>query len=314
MKKQHKKILFSLLLITIVFMATGCVSYDKAGHPTGWVYDYFGKPAIQFLDYLAAMFGSSYGIAIIIVTIITRLFMMPSSIKMTKNSMISQARMKVAQPEIDEMKAKIEAATDPQEKARLNTEMMAIYKKYDIDMMSGLSGCLPLLVQMPIISAVYTAIRTSEKIQASTFLGIHLGSKSILLVVLVVLVYGLQGWLMQKSMPETDNAAANQTSKTMMFMNPVMLGYFSWISAAGLGLYFLVGGLFQLGQQVYINNLVRPKIQAMLDEEAKKHPKRTVTVSQTKTASEPKQNKKNRLVPTKEPLQQRNAGKQNRQK
>ena len=159
MKLNQRKIQMIGLLLIVVLVASGCVSYDDAGNPTGWVYQYLGQPASQFLDFLANIFNGSYGIAIIIVTIITRLIMMPSSVNMTKNSMISQTRMKIAQPEIDEIKAEIEATKDPKEQAALNQEMMAVYKKYDINMMGGLSGCLPLIIQMPISSAVYTEIR-----------------------------------------------------------------------------------------------------------------------------------------------------------
>lgn len=316
---NKQKIQMIALLTFIVLVASGCVSYDSAGNPSGWVYEYLGRPATLFLDWLANVFGGSYGIAIIIVTIITRLLMMPSSINMTKNSMISQARMKIAQPEIDEIKADIEATSDAQEQAALNQELMAVYKKYDIDMFGGLTGCLPLLIQMPIISAVYAAIRSSQEIQNSSFLGINLGEQSIPLVVIVVIVTAFQGWLMQKNTPQADNAQANQTSRTMMLMNPLMIGWISWISAAGLGLYFLAGGIFALVQQLYTNKIVRPKIQAIVEEEEEKQKRsprkpRKARPAQNQTKSD---GKSQRLVPTKNTpnLQngnRRNAGKQKR--
>ncbi|MDO4432304.1 MAG: membrane protein insertase YidC [Aerococcaceae bacterium] len=314
--KQHKKArLWSLLFILIV-IATGCVQRDASGNPVGWVYDYFGKPTISFLDFLAGLFGNSYGVAIIIVTIITRIFMLPSSIKMTKSSMVSQTRMKFAQPEIDAIKAEMEAATDPQEKMRLNTEMQAVYKKYGIDMFGGLAGCLPLLMQMPILSAVYAAIQTSDKIANSHFFGIPLGQRSVAIVVVVVLVYGLQGWLMQKQMPATDNEVAQQTNRTMLFMNPVMFGWISWVSAAGLGVYFLMGGVFQLIQQLYVNNVIRPRVQAELAEEEKKFAKMAPRERKATPKPAPKQTEtKQRLVPTKEAIdtsKRRNEGKQKR--
>lgn len=318
MKLNQRKIQMIGLLLIVVLVASGCVSYDDAGNPTGWVYQYLGQPASQFLDFLANIFNGNYGIAIIIVTIITRLIMMPSSVNMTKNSMISQTRMKIAQPEIDEIKAEIEATKDPKEQAALNQEMMAVYKKYDINMMGGLSGCLPLIIQMPIISAVYTAIRSSERITQSSFLGLNLGEQSILIVFLVVLVTGLQGWMMQRNMPKSDNPQAAQTSRTMMLMNPLMLGWISWISAAGLGLYFLVGGLFALVQQFYTNKIVRPKIQEMLAEEEENHKSNPRKARARKAAAAASDNDaKKRLVPTKSAVissetTRRNEGKQKR--
>ncbi|MCW6653406.1 membrane protein insertase YidC [Aerococcaceae bacterium NML210727] len=316
--RKHLKHLQLLALVAVVVLAaSGCVSYDQAGNPTGWAYEYFGKPATAFLDFLAGIFGGSYGMAIIIVTIITRIFMLPSSLKMTKNSMISQARMKIAQPELDEIRAEMEATNDPAERARLQNEQMAVYKKYDINMLGGMSGCLPLLIQMPIISAVYAAIRTSPAIQESSFLGIHLGERSLILVIGVVAVTLLQSWLMQRAMPASDNPAAAQTGKAMFWMNPIMLGWISWVSAAGLGLYFLAGGIFYVFQQLYTNKVVRPKIAQILEEEAKQYkerPKheRKPAASATQTTTSGKQ----RLVPTKEVIEtgnkRRNAGKQQR--
>lgn len=315
MNKKYQRLTAMLLLIGLTFVLAGCVKYTADGTPTGWVFDYLGRPASQFLDFLAQFFGGSYGMAIIIVTIITRLFMLPASLKMTKTSMISQTRMKIAQPEIDEIKAELEAATDPKEKAALNAELMAVYKKYDIDMFGGVSGCLPLLIQMPIISAVYAAIRSSEQINSASFLGIHLGERSILLVVIVVAVTAFQGWLMQHNMPKSDNPTAQSTSRTMMLINPIMLGWFSWISNAGLGLYFATGGVFMIFQQLYTNRVVRPKIQEMLDNEStnKAQVKRQPRVKTTPIAT----SQSDRLVPTKNPIKpnnsngtRRNAGKQ----
>lgn len=231
--------------------------------------------------------------------------------------MISQAKMKIAQPEIDEIKADIEATSDAQEKTALNQELMDVYKKYDIDMLGGLSGCLPLIIQMPIISAVYAAIRSSQEIRGSSFLGINLGEQSIPLVVVVVIVTALQAWLMQKNTPKTENAQANQTSNTMMLMNPLMIGWISWISEAGLGLYFLAGGIFALVQQLYTNKVVRPRIKALVAEAEEQHKNsprkpRKARAIQTKTDGQTQ-----RLVPTKNDpgnnlSNKRNAGKQNR--
>lgn len=299
-----------LLLFVTIFLS-GCISYDSGGNPTGWVYEYIGIPTSNLLDWLAQLFGGSYGIAIIIVTLVTRLFMLPSSLKMTKNSMISQAKMKIAQPEIDEIKAEIEATDDPQLKTELNNEMMAVYKKYDINMFGGFSGCLPLVLQLPIISAVYAAIRSSEQIKNSSFLGIHLGETSIVLAVIVILVYVLQGWLTTRIQPQSDNPQAKQTNQMMLLMNPIMIGWISWSSAAGLGLYFLAGGIFAVLQQLYTNYKVRPRIEAIVEADKEKYSKlkRTPRVR----TSIKKSSGESRLVPTKNEVRtNRNAGKQKR--
>lgn len=318
MKKHYRKIAYVGMLLVAVLILSGCVSYDSAGNPSGWVYEYLGRPTSMVLDWIATTFGGSYGVAIIIVTVITRLLMMPSTINMTKSSMMTQAKMKFAQPEIDEIQAEIKETDSQEEQMRLNAELQQVYKKYDIDMMGGLrQGCLPLLLQMPIISAVYAAIRSSEQIQNATFLGINLGERSIAVVVAVVVVYALQGWLTTKGTPSSDNPQAAQQQKSMMLMNPIMLGWISWTAAAGLGLYFLTGGVFAVVQQLIMNHIIRPRVTRMMEEEVKKYeslPKYKRSAKKPKKAQTV--DNADRLIPTKENVGsgKRNAGKQNRKR
>ena len=313
MQKKLNKFLKVATLFGLGLLLTGCVSYDKQGNPSGFIYEYLGLPASHLLDWLAHFFGGSYGIAIIIVTIITRLLMMPSSIKMTKSSMISSAKMKFAQPEINEIQAEMEATNDSEEKMRLQQELMRVYKKYDINMFGGMAGCLPLLIQMPIISAVYAAIRSSEQIKDATFLGMNLGEKNLGLVVAVVIMGFIQGWLAQKTMPQSDNPQAQQTSKTMMLMNPLLIGYITFISAAGLGVYFLAGSIFAIGQQLYMNHVLKPKIQADLakeEERYKQMPRRKSSQAKPAKVIHESDASKERLVPVKSNRKRRNEGKQ----
>ncbi len=314
-RKNIQKLQLVALILMVVLVTSGCVSYDDAGNPTGWVYQFLGLPASDFLDFLANSFNGNYGVAILITTIITRLFMLPSTLKMTRTSMETQAKTKLAQPEIDALRKRQEEATTQEEKMKAQQEMMDVYKKYDINVMASMSGCLPLLLQMPIISAVYTAISVSPEIKNYTFMGTHLGERSIFYVVLVVLVYFIQGWLTQRQMPVDDsNPAAAQTSRSMMIMNPLMLGWISYISPAGLALYFLAGGVFALLQQLYVNVFVRPKIQAKIDEQAEKYAPLARDIKEAKPVVK---EEKERLVPVKEEVQpsfqkRRNEGKQNR--
>lgn len=311
MKFTNKKMRLLALFTLLLFTLTACVSYDKAGNPTGWVYDYFGHPTVLIMDWFANLFGGNYGVAIIIITLITRILMLPSMVNMTKTSIESAARMKIAKPEMDEIREDLQATEDPKEKMALNQELMAIQKKYGIKMLGGVSGCLPLLIQMPIISAVYAAIRSSQQIKESVFLGLNLGQTSLVLTAIVAAVYALQGWLTSKGAPTPDNPQAAQTSKSMMLMNPLLIGWITFVSSAGLGIYFLTGGFFGLGQQLYMNKFVRPKIEAKVEKDleglvgmAKQPRKRMVRNQDT-----------NRLIPTKIETKaskpRRNEGKQN---
>ncbi len=311
MKINLKKLRFIGLMLFVLVVMTGCVQHDASGNPTGFVYEYLGKPAGLLLDWLAHIFGNSYGIAIIIVTLITRIFMIPSMINMTKGSIETQAKMKYAQPEIDEIKEELEMATTQEEKISLNNEMMAVQKKYGINMLSSMSGCLPLLVQMPIISAVYFAIRSSDAINQSNFFGLNLGKPSLVITAIVAAVYAYQGWLSYKGMPQSDNPQAQSTSKSMMLVNPLMLGWITYASAAGLGVYFLTGGIFGILQQLYMNRHYRPMITAKVDEEMKKFEKIQRTPLKKSIKKTLPSDDSIRLIPTKNPVKsRRNEGKQ----
>lgn len=319
MKSKYKKPLMMGLLLLAVVVLSGCVRYDATGNPSGWVYEYIGIPTARLIDWIANTFNGSYGVAIIIITTVVRLLMLPSSINMTRDSIRSQAKMKLAQPEINEIQAEIEAASSDEEKMALNAELMSIYKKYDINTFAGLAGCLPLLIQMPIISAVYAAIRSSEAIRQSTFLGVPLGERSIVITIAVGVVYLIQSWMMKQSMPQAEgNEQVQATSNSMLWMNPIMLTWITYASEAGLGLYFLAGGIFAIIQQAITTYIIRPRTEAEVAKELEKYKDLPKRKKKTRQANRQKSDGSQRLVPTKQAVNpstnNRNAGKQKRKK
>ena len=157
----------------------------------------------------------------------------------------------------------------------------------------GGMGCLPLLIQMPIFSALYYTARFSEGIQHSTFIGIDLAKPSYLLVVFVGVAYLLQGYISLIGVPEEQK----KTMRSMMIASPLMIVFMSFTSPAGVALYWVVGGVFSCIQTFITNVLMRPRIKAQIQEELKKNPPKQV--------SQPK-NKNNKNG------NGRNAGKQQR--
>ena len=124
--------------------------------------------------------------------------------------------------------------------------------------MTGGIGCLPLLIQMPIFAALYAAIQYSPELSKSYFYGINLGHSSIILTILSFAAYALQGCISMLSMPKEQR----KQMQMMMFMSPVMITVMTFVSPAGLGLYFFVGGVFACIQTLIINAM-RPKIKQL---------------------------------------------------
>lgn len=297
-------------LLGILVLLSGCVRSDKNGNPdtSGMVYRMLVVPLENFLNWMVQNFNWSYGLAIIVLTIIVRLIILPLGINQSKKSMIQSEKMQSIKPQIDAAQAKVKAATTQEEQMEAQREMQAVYKENNVSMMGGM-GCLPLLIQMPIFSALYYTARFSEGIQHSTFLGIDLAKPSYLLVVVVGVAYLLQGYISLIGVPEEQK----KTMRSMMIASPLMIVFMSFTSPAGVALYWVVGGIFSCIQTFITNVLMRPRIKAQIQEDLKQNPPKQVVKEpikkaepvQPKQVSQPKNKNKNAAGG-------RNAGKQQR--
>ncbi|WP_208558625.1 membrane protein insertase YidC [Marinilactibacillus kalidii] len=264
MKNRAKKWILSLGMLSLVVFMSGCIRIDQAtGEPAGgisqFLYDYLVIPTQNFIEILNGLLGS-YGLAIIAITIIVRIIILPLSIRQQRMTLEQQVKMSVVKPAADEIQADMKEATDPKEKQELQAELMELYRENNVNMLGGIAGCLPLLIQMPVFTAMFQAIRMSESIQNATFLGIELGTPSIPLALFTGAVYYAQSRVMLLGMPEEQRKQSN----AMMLMSPIMLMVISFTSPAGLGLYWLVGGFVAIAQSAITTFYYKPKIQREL--------------------------------------------------
>ncbi|SEL16724.1 YidC/Oxa1 family membrane protein insertase [Carnobacterium iners] len=308
MKKLNKYLLTGSLLSVMLFLS-GCMSTDKQGNPEGFIYEFLVVPTQNLILWLADTFNGSYGFAIIIITLIVRVIILPLNLSQSRKSLAQQERTAVIKPELDVIQAKQKAATTSEEKATAQQELMSLYKENNMSMLGGI-GCLPLLIQMPIFTAMFQAIRLSGPIAASTFLGINLGTRNIPLAIGAGLIYLVQAYVSMIGIsPEQ-----KKQMKTMMYMNPIMILMFTISSPAGLGLYWLVGGFFGVFQTILTNFYYKPRIQAEIAEEMKNRPKKERVIKQ----AEPIQEQPKELMSEKVSVRPsndssgRNSGKQQR--
>ena len=265
--KLKKKLLLSAEMMALLVVLTGCMQYDENKNPTGFIYDYLVVPTGNLIVMLAEMLNGNYGLAIIAITIIVRLAIMPLNFSQIKKTMVQQEKMKYIKPELEDIQFRQKNAQSPEEKAAVSQEMMALYKENNISMTGGV-GCLPILIQMPIFTAMYQAVNLTPEISQSTFLGINLGVSSPLLAILAGVAYVIQGYVSTIGMPQETKSQM----KSMMLMNPIMILMFSWSSPAGLALYWLAGGIFAAAQTALQNHMIKPKIQKQVEEEMKDRP------------------------------------------
>ncbi|MDV0430851.1 membrane protein insertase YidC [Lactiplantibacillus sp. DA1] len=303
--KSKKGLTLTVTLGTLALFLSGCVQTTKAGKPYGFVYEYLARPGQNVMEWLSQLFGNNYGWAIIGLTVIVRLVLLPMMINQQRKSTYQQEKMSAVRPQMEKIQARQKAATSQEEKAAISNELMQLYRDNGISMTGGI-GCLPLLIQLPIFSALYYAIRYSPELSKATFMGISLGKSSLILAILAFLSYLAQGYLSMIGLPEEQK----KTMRLMLIMSPVMILFVSMSAPAGLGLYFFVGGLFACLQTLIIN-FFRPRIRREVEAELKKHPIKTPTPTQPKSVSATEANP-SRPRPQNNVGRGRNAGKQQR--
>ncbi|WP_057738295.1 membrane protein insertase YidC [Liquorilactobacillus uvarum] len=305
--KKLKQLTLIPAFLTVTLLLSGCVQRTKSGKPYGLIYDHLAIPGQHLLVWLSSHLGGSYGWAIIVITFIVRMALLPVMLKQSKNATIQQEKMASVKPQMADIQKRQKDAKTQEEKAAVSQEMMQIYRDNGISMTGGI-GCLPLLIQMPIFAALYAAIQYSPELSRSYFMGINLGKTSFVFTVLSFIVYALQGYLSTIGIPKEQK----KQMQSMMLISPIMITFMTIISPAGLGLYFFIGGIFACVQTVLIN-LMRPKIRAEIQAQMKKNPPKKVTVSPAPVSKKVVEDtQKHSKTVNHNSNRKRNAGKQNR--
>lgn len=269
MKKKHQ--LFAVGLLTALpLLLAGC-GRQQNDHPHGFIYHYFGIPMMHIMEWFAKLFNGNYGWALVAIVVIVRLILLPLMIDQMKKSTLSQERLSMIQPQMREIQKKMKEAKTQEEQAAISAQMMQLYRDNNISLTGGI-GILPLLIQIPVFTGLYDAIRYSPDLANATFFGVALGKPSLMVAIIAFVVYLIQAWL---TMLGTPKAQRKQMGFAMM-ISPIMILFISISASAGLGFYFLIGGIFAIIQTIFIN-AYRPRLQARVKKEAAAHPVRPVT-------------------------------------
>lgn len=212
----------------------------------GW-FSFIAKPLYLAVKYLRQMLGpglNNWGWAIVIVGILLNLLTLPSRLMMTKSSL----KMMRIQPKVDALKRKYANLkfNDPK-RAEMNTEMMQLYKTEGVSMYGG---CLPMLIQMPLLYAIYEVLENAIELrQAHWYWLPDLSSPDPLYILPILIIITM--FLVQFITPSPGMDASQR--RMMAFFMPVMFGFFMLNFPSGLALYWTVGNLINLGIQIWIN-------------------------------------------------------------
>lgn len=224
------------------------------------------RPLVNILAaFVAIVPGGDVGLAIIILTVLVKVILFPLS----QRSIENQAKMKILEPEINAIKAN---GASKEEQAR---QTMELYKKYKTN---PFAGCLLVLIQIPIIFALYYAfykgmasfdsgilypfIHVPTKISMN-FLGImDIGGKSLILAILAGISQFFLAYFMPKQKPVTGGAnkgtsfqesLSRSMNMQMKYIFPIVVALIAYNVSGAIALYWFTSNIFSIGQQLYSN-------------------------------------------------------------
>lgn len=243
----------------------------------GWVNKFVVIPIFDLLEST----GLSYGIIILILTVVIKLVLSPLTLK----NYVSSAKMRVLKPEIEEINEKYKDA-DPMKKQQAT---MDLYRKTGVN---PFAGCIPMLIQLPILYAMFRFFPSSIQLRHEPFLwaddlsaydsiaqlpfhipayGDHV-SLFTLLMAASTLVYTVYN---SNQMP-TQSQPGMPNMKIIMYIFPFMMIFFFNSFASGLSYYYLLANLFSIGQMIVIKKFFidEDKIREKIHENKKKRAKK----------------------------------------
>ena len=247
---QNKTLDFRLFMgpKSVSLLKTYNCQLDRAVN-FGW-FDFLAKPCLWFMNFIYR-FIPNYGVAIILLTILSRGIFWP----LAKKSYKSMGEMRRLQPLMQEIREKYK-----DDKTRMNQEMMALYRTYKVNPMGG---CLPMIIQLPVFFALYRMLYSAIELRHAPFFGwindlsapdrlFHFAYKIPFMdppfgIPVLTLVMGATMLIQQKMSPQ----AGDPSQAKMMMLMPVIFTFIFINFSSGLVLYWLVSNLFSIAQQYY---------------------------------------------------------------
>lgn len=227
----------------------------QAGHELSRIvdfgtFDFLAKPCLWLMNFLYGIIPN-YGVAIIILTMLSKIILWPLGTKSYK----SMSQMKKLQPLIQELRGKYK-----NDRKKMNEEIMRLHRTYNIN---PLGGCLPMLVQIPVFFALYRMLDQAIELRHAPFIWwindlsapdrlFHFDFSIPFMeppygIPVLTLVMGATMFWQQKMTPP----AGDPTQAKMMLLMPVVFTFIFINFSAGLVLYWLVNNVLSIGQQYY---------------------------------------------------------------
>ena len=186
----------------------------------------------------------NWGVAILVITVLIKLLLYP----LTHKQLVSMKKMAALQPKMDAIRTKYatKMKTDPQARLKMNEETMALYKQEGVN---PAGGCLPLLLQMPILIAFYNLLIHAIELRHAPFMLwiTDLSAKDPYYITPILMT--LTMWIQQQMTPATGDPAMRRVMNIM----PFAMGFFFKDVPSGLVLYWLMQNVLTIVQQILLD-------------------------------------------------------------
>lgn len=210
-------------------------------NPHGWIFRPIVQPFITLLMRLLLwahdLSRINYGWLVVIFGIAIRLLLWP----LNQSAMRAQLKLQRIQPELQVIQKKYRNAPE-----KLNAEMMKLYREHEMSPFSPLAGCVPMLIPMPVLYALYFVFQDTIEFRGVSFLwmaDISQRDPYYILPILMAVSMFLLSWIGLRASPQ------NSQAKMMSYTMPLVMGVLFYRLAAGLNLYYAVQNLAAIPQQ-----------------------------------------------------------------
>lgn len=273
-KKSTKRLLVVLALVTVfALVLSGCatqttqkptqISHNSSNWWDAWVVYYLS----QFVLWIAKVCGGSYGWAIIIFTVIIRVILLP----LNAVQINSTRKMQEIQPELKALQEKY-SSKDLETRNKLNEETQKLYKEAGVN---PYAGCLPMVIQLPVMWALYQAIWRTPEMQNGKFLWMDLGKPDpyYILPILATVFTFLSSYIATLSVPKSSQTTM---TKMMSYVMAIMVGIWAIVFQSAISLYWVISNLFQVGQTLVLQNPFKYRKEQEAKEEAERERQRKI--------------------------------------
>ncbi len=226
-----------------------CNDLKLTGNYEGLWNSFFVRPLGVAIIKLGGLFNST-ALALIVITLIIRLILFP----LTKNTAMQSEIIKKAQPELNRIEKKYEGKTDSESLQKKSQETMLVYKKYNIN---PISGCLFSFIQLPLLFAFLEAINRIPAIFEGEFLTFNMGltpwiaitggSYKYIIIPLLIIATTYFSFKMNRAVASPE--LQKQNNMMMIFMT-VFIGFMSFSLTTAIGIYWITSSLFTIFQNL----------------------------------------------------------------